>query len=124
VEGRSDNEDPGKLHNNFAESLVFTIPPDEGCGLFYLDSNVYRPSTSVPLGINFELNSSRSVRLDLYDVSAYHVTMLTESSYITGENRFEWDGETLDGQKVGSGVYVITLRSGNLVCWKKVIIVR
>ncbi|MCG8606042.1 VWA domain-containing protein, partial [bacterium] len=30
VEGRSDNEDPGKLHNNFAENLVFTIPPDEG----------------------------------------------------------------------------------------------
>jgi uncharacterized repeat protein (TIGR01451 family) len=124
VEGRSDNEDPGKLDNNFAENIVFTVPPDEGCGLFYLDLNVYRPGASAPLGINFELNSSRSVRLDLYDVSGYHVTKLTESTYVTGENRFEWHGETLDGRKVGSGVYVITLRSGSLVCWKKVIVAR
>ncbi len=121
---QADKENPELLFNNISINKVFTVPPNEGCALFNLDLNVFLPEKDDLLGINFELNSSRPARLDIYDISGYHIRELTETTFNSGSNRFEWDATTDNGQKVGSGTYIITLRSGNLICWKKVIIVR
>lgn len=133
----ADNEDSTKLSNNVSVQLesVFAIPapdmthvPDsqfrEGCGFFTLDFNVYRPGRGVPLGIDFELQQPQSVRLDVYDLSGYHVKTLVERTFDRGRNRFLWDGLSANGQETGSGVYLIVLRSDNLQCWKKVILAR
>lgn len=123
---QADNEDPDKLLDNISTSSVFLVgkPVTEGCDLFYLDFNVFEPDKGEPLGISFDLTSSRTVRLDVYDISGYHVQKLVEDTFDFGTNRYEWDGMTSNNQKIGSGVYVITLRSAGLVCWKKVIIAR
>jgi uncharacterized repeat protein (TIGR01451 family) len=110
--------------NNIAQSFVTVLAVFEDCGVFLLDANVYEPGRGRPLGIQFELGESRAVQLDIYDITGVHVARIAEATFAAGQNRFEWNGVAANGQKVGSGVYVISLRSNNLLCWKKVIIAR
>jgi uncharacterized repeat protein (TIGR01451 family) len=110
--------------NNLATSFLTVASIPEDCSLFRLDLNVFAPERGQPLGINFDLSETRVVQLDLYDLVGYHVSQITETSFPAGQNRFEWNGSSSNGQRIGSGVYVISLRSNNLLCWKKVIIVR
>ncbi len=124
---QADNEDPQKLGDNIstATGTVYVMPPEiisESCELLTLDFNVYEPQSGDPLGITFELNASRKVQLDVYDMSGSHIMKLVENTFSEGTNRFEWFGLTENGRKVGSGVYIITMLSENLICWKKVII--
>ena len=90
-----------------------------------LDRNVFRPELEDALGIKFKLSSRRMARLDVYDIAGKHITKITEDIYAGGWNLYHWDGNiTESGEKVGSGVYLIVLRSGEFKGWKKVIIVR
>lgn len=126
---RADNEDPDKLGNNVSvqANTILVVPEplfSEGCDLFTLGLNVYRPETGAPLTLNFELASAKNVRLDVYDLSGHHVRTLISDTFEAGPNQLHWDGVTSGGEKVGSGVYVITLRTDTFTCWKKVIIAR
>jgi len=89
-----------------------------------LDRNVFRPEAETPLGIRFKLSNRRVARLDIYDIAGRHITKLTEDVYQGGWNIYPWDGITETGQRAGSGVYLVTLRSGEFNSWKKFIIVR
>lgn len=109
--------------NNIAQTFVIVVAIFEDCNVFHLDVNVFQPERGQPLGINFELSESRAIQLDVYDLTGYHIAKIAEATFSAGVNRFEWNG-AINGQKVGSGVYVISLRSSNLLCWKKVIIAR
>ncbi|MCB0270008.1 MAG: DUF11 domain-containing protein, partial [Calditrichaeota bacterium] len=122
------NQDPLTLANNFAEFSVLNIVPPfrEGCEFFTLDFNVFEPQNGLPLGINFELEYSREATLELLDISGYRVTTLYREVFDPGINRREWDGTTENGLQVGSGTYIVTLKTfdSKLICWKKVIIRR
>ncbi|RMF66966.1 MAG: DUF11 domain-containing protein [Calditrichaeota bacterium] len=107
--------------NNSDEAVVVVLPSDD---CLYLDRNVFLPERGTPLKINFEIGSDRFVRLDLYDVSGEHVSDLAKTDFSAGTHTYAWDGRNQDGKEVGSGVYLITLRAGNLICWTKVIVVR
>ncbi|MFQ6113995.1 MAG: hypothetical protein ACE5NG_07875 [bacterium] len=107
--------------NNTANSVVIIVPTNE---CIVLDRNVFEPDKGIPLSLNFKLSSTRLARLDVYDITGYHITTLAEKTFIAGLNTCFWDGLTENGDQVGSGVYVITLRSEQLICWKKVIVVR
>ncbi|MDZ7272279.1 MAG: hypothetical protein ONB17_11745, partial [candidate division KSB1 bacterium] len=72
----------------------------------------------------FGLQATAEVALDLYDITGYHVTRIVKGTYGPGVNSYIWEGTTQSGEKVGSGVYVIALRTGGLICWKKVILLR
>ncbi|MDZ7369017.1 MAG: hypothetical protein ONB43_24650, partial [candidate division KSB1 bacterium] len=89
-----------------------------------LDRNVFEAETQSPLGINFKLSSNRVARLDVYDLNGVCITKLAEGPFNAGWNTYHWNGLTEDGRKVGSGVYIIALRSGEFTAWKKCIIVR
>ncbi len=89
-----------------------------------LDRNVFRAEYEDPLQIHFKLSYRRTARLDIYDSSGRHIVELTEDIYDGGWNTYLWNGLLQDGQKVGSGVYLVTLRSGEFNSWKKFIIVR
>ncbi len=89
-----------------------------------LDRNVYEPERQGPLAINFRLSSNRSARLDLLDLNGQKVTELITAPFRAGWNTHFWNGLTLDGRRVGSGVYLITLHSEEFNDWKKVIVVR
>ncbi|MFQ5709578.1 MAG: hypothetical protein ACE5HO_19140, partial [bacterium] len=108
--------------NNFADAEVVAIQPHNDC--IVLDQNVFEPDQGRPLGISFELQASTHVRMDLFDISGYHVTELVERNFSAGPNLFRWKGLTKTNQPVGSGVYLIIFRSNDLTCLEKVVIVR
>ena len=72
------------------------------------------------------MEKDRFLTIDVVDISGTRVATLYEELFRVGENRREWDGSLGSGQKIGSGVYVITLISDDkeLVCWKKVVVRR
>lgn len=107
--------------NNTASASITVLPPND---CVYLDRNVFVPDSGSPLQVIFQLSTSRTARLDLYDVTGYHLGTLVERNFNAGINTYLWDGTNQNGKKVGSGVYIITLRSGGLVCWVKVIVVQ
>ncbi|MCI0697358.1 VWA domain-containing protein [candidate division KSB1 bacterium] len=91
----------------------------------YLDRNVYEPEVTLDkLRINFKLSSNRVARLDVFDVNGKRVCNITEAYFNAGWNHYDWNGVAENGQKVGSGVYLVTLRSGEYNSWKKFIIAR
>ena len=89
-----------------------------------LDRNVFKPEFEDAIGIKFKLSSKRIAKLDVYDSSGRHITEITKDIYEGGWNIYHWDGLKSNNQKVGSGVYIVTLRSGEFNSWKKFIIVR
>lgn len=103
-----------------AQSIVEVISSN----YLVLDRNVFRPEAETPLGIRFKLSNRRIARLDIYDIAGRHITKLTEDVYQGGWNTYPWDGIAETGQRAGSGVYLVTLRSGEFNSWKKFIIVR
>ncbi|NOY76391.1 MAG: hypothetical protein GXO76_00840 [Calditrichaeota bacterium] len=121
------------------EAIIFELHTQDRCGNrqtaqarvlvkssndCLLDRNVFKAEVGTPLGIRFKLSSNRRARIDLYDISGYHIMKIVEGDFSAGWNTYRWNGQMPDGKKVGSGVYIITIKSGNLNCWKKVILVR
>ena len=89
-----------------------------------LDRNVFKPGIENALGIKFKLSYRRTAQLDVYDLNGRHITKITEDIYEGGWNTYPWNGLTENGQQVGSGVYLVTLRAGKFNSWKKFIIIR
>ncbi|MDZ7376064.1 MAG: T9SS type A sorting domain-containing protein, partial [candidate division KSB1 bacterium] len=96
----------------------------QSSNMFYLDRNVFEAYRSDPLGIHFKLSSNRLARLELFDFAGRKVTTLAEQFYPAGWNALHWNGTLEDGSKIGSGVYLITLKSGNFHQMKKVMVVQ
>lgn len=89
-----------------------------------IDRNVFIPSKEDLLNIEFKIKHSGSVKLDLHDITGTKITTLQEADYPAGWNSYSWNSLTENGQKIGSGFYIITLRSNGYYAWKKIMIVR
>jgi VWFA-related protein len=121
------------------EHLIFEIRVLDCCGLvntartsvtigsgndFNLDRNIFAAATEADLGINFKLSSNRIASLELFDIAGTRITRIAEQPFTAGWNTYTWNGMTEYGQKVGSGLYIIILRSGGYNSWKKLIVVQ
>ena len=91
---------------------------------FVVDRNSFVPDQENELPIKFKISSDRVVRLEIYDITGTRISRLTESQFKAGWNTYRWDGLTENGQKIGSGFYILTIHSGEYNAWKKLIIVR
>jgi len=114
--------------NDFATATIVCLPPPK-FDCIVLDRNVFEPEHIQPglgrdLNIAFELAEPGFVEINLYDISGYLVTNLASGDFRAGANAVAWNGSTQDGQKVGSGVYIIFFRYNNVDCIEKVIIAR
>ena len=89
-----------------------------------LDKNVFKSEQEDFLGIRFKLSYRRQATLDIYDLNGRHITRVAQDIYDGGWTTYNWNSLTTDGQKVGSGVYLVTLRSGEFNAFKKFILVR
>ena len=89
-----------------------------------LDRNVYEAEQNEPLGIRFKLSNRRVATLDVYTINGRHITQITRDVYQGGWNLYPWNGQSSEGQRVGSGVYLVVLRSGEFNDYKKFILVR
>ena len=117
--------DTNTIDNDDEAEIIASDSGVENCeDGYYFDENLFIPDKGQPLNIYFKLESSQIIQLDLYDISGYHISTIEEDEYTRGLNKFQWDGRSEQNQHIGSGVYIIALRTQNLNCWKKVIIVR
>lgn len=89
-----------------------------------LDKNIFKSEEEDFLGIRFKLSYRRLATLDIYDLNGRHITQVAQDIFDGGWTTHYWNGLTLEGQKVGSGVYLVTLRSGEFNAYKKFILVR
>jgi len=91
---------------------------------FDVDRNVFVPDRENELPIKFKLSANHQVCLELFDITGTRITKIVEGQFQVGWNTFSWDGLTENGQKIGSGFYILTIRSGEYQAWKKLMIVR
>lgn len=89
-----------------------------------LDRSVFMASKEDYLNIKFKLKKAGAALLEVFDITGTKITKITDSDFATGWNSYAWNGQTESGQKIGSGFYIITLRSNGYYAWKKLMIVR
>lgn len=85
--------------------------------------SVYNFEENPLIDIDFSVKGGY-VDVDLYDVSGRLITKIANQHYSDGWHTITWNGKTESGLDVGSGVYLVTLRTEKANMWKKIIIVR
>ena len=116
--------------NDSATASVVCLPPTDSCNEFVnLDRSLFEPDGQTQLAITVELDVITDVTLDIFDITGYPIKRISTANATIGLNTFFWDGQTNEGLKAGSGVYIIVVRdkviSGRaLECIKKVLVVR
>ena len=116
--------------NNSATASVVCLPPTDSCDAFVnLDRSLFKPDDQTPLAITVELDVITDVSLDIFDIAGYPIKRISTTNATVGLNTFFWDGQTNEGLKAGSGVYIVVVRdkviSGQILeCIKKVLVVR
>ena len=78
--------------------------------------NPFNPSTT----IEYTLDESRQVSLDIFSITGQRVRTLVSGVMYPGIHRVVWDGRDSDGNSVAAGVYLYRLVSGSQVLVKKI----
>jgi hypothetical protein len=89
------------------ELATATTPDAPGLGQNY--PNPFNPTTN----IDFDLATSGTVELVIYDLNGQKVRQLVKGHYSAGTYRADWDGKDANGHAVASGVYLYSLKTGN-----------
>lgn len=74
--------------------------------------------------IAFDLPKAARVELTVHDLAGRLVRTLVVGESSAGHHSVRWDGKDALGQTVTSGVYLYTLRAGNLSATRSLVIVR
>jgi len=91
---------------------------------FWLDRNVFSDSRNQTLGIRFRLSTNRHTKIAIYDLAGTYINTIVDGPCLAGWNEAEWDGRNQYQYRVGSGVYLAVLHSGDVRKVHKFIVVR
>jgi len=85
--------------------------------------NPFNPETWLP----FQLVKDADVNVRIFDANGKMVRSLelgrkTAGSYLTKELAAYWDGKTMAGEQVSSGVYFYNIQAGNYSATRKMIV--
>lgn len=84
-----------------------------------------RPNPSPgPAEFEFLLGSSARVALSLHDVAGRRIANLANGAFTAGPHRVVWDGRTVEGGAVPSGLYFVELRTEAECVRRSVLVVR
>ena len=86
--------------------------------------NLFHPLNGEKVQIYYEIDSSVSVTIKLYDLTGELVKELVNGCQQTGKYWVEWDGKDKDGEKCDAGVYIIQIQAGDLKDMRKIILVK
>lgn len=121
------------------EQIIFELKTVDECGFenttsavlniagandYLLAANVFHMASAGSVEIRFKLSSNRTAELKVLDISGRVLKNYPSRFYSAGWNIESWDGKTDQGQAVGSGVYIVTIDSGALKEWRKIIVVQ
>ena len=82
--------------------------------------NPFNPTTNIV----YQINSADYVSLVIYDVLGNKVKTLVSENQAPGYYTITWNGKSDFGSKVNSGVYLYTLKAGQLFESKKMILMK
>ena len=82
--------------------------------------NPFNPSTV----IQYDIPELSQISLTLYDLSGREINQLVKEIQPPGLKTVVWDGKDFMGNRMGAGIYIYQLKSGNYVESKKMIFVK
>jgi hypothetical protein len=82
--------------------------------------NPFNPSTE----ISFSLPVTSQVRLDVFNIMGQKVTTLVKGSLPAGKHTVVWDGKSLAGETVASGVYFYKIEAAGFTDVKKMLLMK
>ena len=111
--------DSRKINGRFSSWAM----PLENSALLQNFPNPFNPETWIP----YQLAQDAPVTISTYNVKgqlvhSLHLGNKKAGVYITKDRAAYWDGKDSLGQKVASGVYYYTLRSGDFIATRKMVI--
>lgn len=74
--------------------------------------------------IDFEINETKQISINVYDFSGVRVKTLYNRNCSSGKYNLSWDATNESGQKVASGVYFYILKANNQQLSKKMILIK
>jgi hypothetical protein len=80
----------------------------------------YPNPTQSGSNMRFTLRTAGHVDLDLYDVAGHRVRQLASRSFPAGQHALRWDGADDHGNRVASGIYLLSLRADGVTRTMKV----
>ncbi len=86
--------------------------------------NPFNPVTMISFDLTGEAGKGQPVKLTVYDLRGRRMRMLVDTDLEPGSHRVTWDGRDDGGNRVPSGVYLYTLRSGNESLTRKMLITK
>lgn len=105
-------------------SGLFTVLPSSS-QLYQNYPNPFNPETWIP----YQLAADADVSISIYDTHGKIVRQFTlidqpAGSYLTREKALHWDGRNSAGERVASDVYFYTLKAGDFVATRKMVILK
>jgi len=88
------------------------------------DVTAYPNPFSHNITIDFNLNSTSDVTLDIYDLTGRKISTLIKGNLNAGRHQFVWNAQNRNGQRVPTGVYFFNLHNGNIITTRKIILTR
>lgn len=82
--------------------------------------NPFNPATT----IRYRIAKSEPVELTIYNLMGQKIRTLVNEVQSAGAHLAHWDGRNGQGQLVGSGVYFYSLKAGNFIHTRKMILLR
>ncbi len=98
---------------------VVTIP--DGYRLEQNYPNPFNPNTT----IRYQLSEPSKVTLTIYNIVGQKVsTLVSNQAQVAGSHNVTWDGLDASGQAVATGVYIYSLKAGNKMMSKKMLLIK
>jgi N-acetylneuraminic acid mutarotase len=89
--------------------------------LYHNFPNPFNPSTTLSFQVS-SLLQNRVIVLSIRNLKGQQVRTLINEQLLPGYHRVSWDGNGGDGRPVASGIYIVSLRQGNLTHSIKIIL--
>ncbi len=99
-----------------------TIPKE--AFLYQNYPNPFNPSTTIPFAVPGDGSGETGVVLCIYDVRGRLVRKLIDCTYPPGRHAVIWKGTDERGVTVPSGVYITSLRTGNISVTRKLLLLK
>ena len=86
--------------------------------------NPFNASTVIAFQVIGAGQTGRMVDLSVFNAVGHRIRTLVHRVHVAGSYRSDWDGRDGSGNQVASGVYIISLRSDNLIKTRRVLLLR
>ncbi len=106
-----------QMFDNMNEALVnndnYDIPYN------YVITNVYPNPFNPVVHINFDIPWAGTTQIEILDISGSHIETLHSGFLQSGSHELSWNAESMP-----SGVYLVSLKSGNKIITEKVVLLK